>query len=118
MVKENWMGLSGVGPPKQDYVGVFNFPVRTGSTACSEYRRQTGDAGSVSSPVAAINVIRAHYRAHELLRCIVQFIRSLGATEHAEVPGIFFLKRPPEGRRNAVHGFIPGCGTMRTVFSH
>jgi len=77
--------------PQQDDVGVLNFAIRACPPACPEYRRQTGDAGSMSSPVAAINIIGAHDTANEFLRRVVQFVRGLGATEHAEIPRVVLL---------------------------
>jgi hypothetical protein len=112
------MGFAGVRSPQQDHIGIFNFTIRTGPPACSEYRRQTGDAGGVSSPVAAINIVRAHDAADELLRGVVQFISGLGATEHAKIPRIVLRDRPAERSNDAVQGFIPRSGTMRTVLPH
>jgi hypothetical protein len=104
--------------PQQDYAGVFNLTVRTRPAARSEYRRQTGDAGGVSSPVTAINIVRAHDRANKFLRRVVQFVGGLGATEHAKVPRIVLRDRLVERRSDPVHGLIPGSGTMGTVLAH
>src|SRR5580700_6521744 len=117
MMKENRMRFPRVRAPQQDDVGVFNFAIRASPAACSEYRRQTGDAGGMSSPVAAVNVVGAHDTASEFLRRVVQFVSSLGATEHAKVPRIVFLNGFAECRGDAVQGFIPGGGTMRTVLA-
>jgi len=112
------MRFPGVGAPKQDNIGVFRFAIRTGAAARSEDRRQTGDAGGVSSTVAAINIVCHHYGADKLLRGVVQLFRGLGAAKHSEVPRIVlgngFLKR----RSNAVHRFIPCSWTMSSVLAH
>ena len=117
-MKKDRVRFPGVRSPQQDHVGVFNFTIRTGPAACSEYRRQTGDAGGVSSSVAAINIVRAHDAAGEFLRCVVQFVGGLGATEHTKVPRIFLRDGLMERRSDAFHGFIPLGGTMRTVLAH
>jgi hypothetical protein len=118
MMKENRMRFPRVRAPQQDDVGVFNFAIGACPPACSEYRRQTGDARGMSSPVAAINVVAAHDTANEFLRRVVQFVSSLGATEHAKVPRIVFLNGFAERRNDAIHGFIPRGGTMRTILAH
>jgi hypothetical protein len=118
MVKEDGVGFSGVRPPEQDDVGFFGFPIRTSSTTRSEYRRQTGDARGVSSAIAAIDVVRSHHTADELLCRVVQFIGCLGTAEHAKVPRIFLLNRPPKRRYSTVHRLVPGSGTMGAVVSY
>src|ERR1700680_705387 len=118
MMKENRVRFARVRAPQQDNVRVFNFAIRACPPACSEYRRQTGDARGMSSPVAAVNVVGAHDTAHEFLRRVVQFVSSLGATKHAKVPRIVFLDRFTERRSDAVHGFIPSSGTMRTILAY
>src|ERR1700674_297593 len=49
-----------------------------------EHRRQTGDAGSVSGPVAAIDVVAADDAACDILREVIQFVGRLRAAEEAE----------------------------------
>src|SRR6266853_6877899 len=98
MVKENRMRLSRVRSPQQDHVRIFGFTIGTCSPARSEYRRQTGDAGGVSSSVAAIDVVCPHHGADKLLRCVVQFIGGLGAAKHAEVARIMLVNRSAERR--------------------
>ena len=117
-MKENRMRFPSVRSPQQDHVGIFNFAIRTGPAARSEYRRQTGDARGMSSPIAAINIVRAHDAADEFLRRVVQFVRGLGATEHAKVPRIVLRDRLAERGGDALQCFIPSGGTMRTVVSH
>jgi hypothetical protein len=116
--KKDRMCFPGVRSPQQDHIRVFNFTIRTGPAACSEYRRQTGDARGVSSPVAAIDIVRAHHAADEFLCRVVQFVSRLGATEHAKVPRIVLLDGFAERCSDAIHGFIPRSGTMRAVLAH
>ena len=111
-MKKNRVGFPRIRTPQQDDVRFFNFAIAARATAGSEDRRQTGDAGGMSSPVAAINVVRAHDAADEFLRCIVQFVGGLGATEHAEVPRIVLRNRLAERRSDAIQGVIPRSRTM------
>ena len=111
-MKENRMRFPSVRSPQQDHIGIFNFAIRAGPSTRPEYRRQTGDARGMSSPVAAVNVVRAHSAANEFLRGVVQFISSFGATEHAKVLWIVFLNGFAESRNHAVQGLIPRSGTM------
>jgi hypothetical protein len=91
MVKENRMRFPRIRTPQQDDVGLLYFPVRACAATRSEYRRQTGDAGCVSSPVTAINIVRTHHGADEFLCRIVQFVGGFGTTEHAEISRIVFF---------------------------
>ena len=76
--------VAGVRAPQDDQVGVLDFLVGTSPSPGSECCRQTGDARSVSSAVAAVDVIASDYAPNKLLRRKVQLICRLRATEHAE----------------------------------
>ena len=91
VMEKNRVRFPRVRTPEQDDIGFFDFAIRTRAAACSKYRRQTGDAGSMSSPIAAVNVVAAHDTADEFLRRVVQLVRGLGAAEHAKVPRVVFL---------------------------
>ena len=117
-MKENRMRFPSVRSPQQDHIGIFNFAIRAGPSTRPEYRRQTGDARGMSSPVAAINVVAAHDTTNEFLGRVVQFVSSLGATEHAKVPRIFFRDGFSKSRGYAVHRFVPGRRTMYAIFAH
>jgi len=108
----------GVGAPKQDHIGIFGFAIRTGTATRSKDRRQTGDAGGVSSSVTAIDIVCPHHGADKFLCRIVQLICGLGAAEHAEisriVPGNGFFKC----RSHPIHRFIPCGRAVRTVLAH
>jgi hypothetical protein len=83
-MEENRMRLAGVRAPEKNYIRLFHFAIGTRSAARAEYRRQTGDARRVSSPVAAIDVVATDYGANEFLRGIVQLIGRFGTTEHSK----------------------------------
>jgi hypothetical protein len=118
MVEENRVGFSRVRSPQKNGIRVFDLAIRTSPTACSENRRQTGDAGGMSSAVATVDVIRPHDAANEFLRRVVQFVGGLRATEHAKVTRIVFVDRLAERRGDAVHGFVPRSGTKRSILAH
>jgi hypothetical protein len=117
MMEKDWMGLTGIRAPEQDHIGVFSFMIRTCSAARSEDRRQTGDAGGVSSTVTAIDVVCSHYGADKFLRRIVQLVRGLGAAEHSKIARIIFRNGSLEGSGNPVQGLVPRGGTMTAVFA-
>src|SRR5262245_1293220 len=81
-------------------------------------RPPTRDRGGVSSPVTAINVVRAHDRTNKLLCDVVQFVRSLGAAEHAEVARISLCNGGAERLGHTVHCFVPCGRAMYAVFAH
>ena len=114
-MEKDWMGLTGIRAPEQDHIGVFSFTIRTCSAARSEDRRQTGDAGGVSSTVTAIDVVCSHYGADKFLRRVVQLVRGLGAAEHAEIARIVPRNGSPESRGNAVQRLVPRGRTMAAV---
>src|SRR5215831_16324567 len=111
------MRLSRIRSPQQDHIRIFGFTIGTCTAARSEYRRQTGDAGGVSSSVATIDVVRSHHGTNKLLRWIVQLIGGLGAAEHAEVARIMPVNRSAERRGHTVHGFIPRGNAVPAVFT-
>jgi len=106
-----------VGTPKQDHISIFSFTIRAGAAARSKNRRQTGDAGGVSSTVTTIDVVCSHYRADKFLRRVIQFVRGLGTAEHPEIPRIIFRNRSLEGRSYAVQSFVPRGRTMPAIFA-
>src|SRR6267142_5850882 len=112
MMKKNRMRVPRVRTPQQDHLALFNFAVRTRPASRPENRRQTGDARRVSSPVATVDVVRADHRAHKFLCYVIQFIRGLRATEHAERarPVLFDLRA--ESRGNPVQRLVPTRRTM------
>src|ERR1700732_2559043 len=95
-MKEDRMRLPRVRTPQQDHVRFLNLTVRACPPARPKYRRQTDDARGVSSTVAAIYIVAADHRPHELLRNIVKFVGGFRATEHAERVGPVFFFLAPE----------------------
>ena len=78
------MGFTSVGAPQEDEIGLLDLLVGAGAAPGPEHRRQTDDAGCVSGPVAAVDVVRADRDARELLRHEVHLVRRLRAAEQAE----------------------------------
>ena len=84
VVEEDRVRLARVRAPEQDHVGLLDLCVGRRSAACSEHRRQTDDARSVSGSVTGVDVVRAHHLTGELLRQEVHLVRRLGAREDPE----------------------------------
>src|SRR5258708_3019262 len=62
MMKEDRMRLPGIAPPEEDDIRLLDLLIRGRPAAHSEDRRQTDDAGGVSGPVAAVDVVAADDR--------------------------------------------------------
>jgi hypothetical protein len=103
------MRFAGIGAPEKNKVRLRHFLIRTGGPARAEDRRQTGDAGGVSSPVAAVNVVAPDDRTDEFLRDVIQLVGCFRAAEHAESarPVFFDLAAQPGG--DEIEGFLPTC---------
>jgi hypothetical protein len=115
VMEKDWVRFARVGTPKQDRVRIFGFTIRTGASARAEDRRQTGDAGGVSSTIAAINVVRPHYGTDKLLRRIVELVGGLRTAEHSKIARIVPGNGLFERSGNALHGFIPAGGTVGAI---
>jgi len=107
MVEKNRMRLSGIAAPEDNDIGFLNFAVGTRSAACSEDRRQTGDAWGVSSSVTAVDVVTTHRGAHELLRSKIHFVGGFGAAEHSKRGRTVPLDDAANTRRRTVEGLLP-----------
>src|SRR5215472_9695679 len=118
VMEENRVGFPRVRAPKENYVRLFRFSVRTRPASRSENRRQTDDARGVSSSVAAVDVVRADHRAHEFLRDVIQLIGGLRATEHAERARAMLFHLRAEPGRNTVQRFVPLCRPMLPVLAN
>src|SRR5215472_2675185 len=112
------MRLARVRAPEKNYVRLFDFAVRTRSTSSPENRRQTDDARRVSSPVAAVDVVRPDHRANEFLRHVVQLIGGFRTTEHAKRARPALLHLRAESRRNAIQCFVPARRPVLPVLSN
>ncbi len=84
MGDEDRKRLARIRTPHDDEVGLLDFVVATGTSACSEHCRQTGDGRSVSSAVAAIDVVGVHYDSGEFLSHVVGLIGRFGTAEQPE----------------------------------
>jgi hypothetical protein len=100
VVEEDRVGFAGVRPPQHDQVGRLDLFVRRGAASDSGYCRQTGDARSMSSSIAAVDVVTAYDDSSELLCQIVHFVGRLRTAEHAE-SGSAFSPRPAAAASNA-----------------
>jgi hypothetical protein len=107
MMKENRMCFAGIGTPEDDDIRLLDFLIGIRPATCSENRRQTGDAWSMSGTVAAVDVIAAHDDARKFLRDEVHFVCRLRATEHAERSGGIVIDRGSQTGNGAVQRFIP-----------
>jgi hypothetical protein len=87
VVKKDRMRFARVRSPQDNQVGIFDLLIGARATACSENRRQTGDARSVSSTVTAVDVVAADNGACELLRQKVQLVGRFRAAKQAESIG-------------------------------
>src|ERR1700686_1124740 len=108
--------LASVRAPEDDQVRLLSLAVRRGSSSGSEHCRQTGDAWSVSSPVAAVDVVAVHDDPRELLRVVVHLVALFRAAEHAEGIGSLVSRRGKAGR-GPLERLIPGSGTQAPVLS-
>jgi hypothetical protein len=118
MMEENRMRLSGIAAPKNDEVRFFDLAVRRRPTACSENRRQTGDAWGVSSPVTTVDVVAANRGTHEFLRGEIHFIGCLRAAEHAERGWTMSLDNAANTLGRRVQRLFPRCRTQLPVFTN
>ena len=116
-MEKDGMGFACVRTPKQDDAGLLNFAVRAGSAASPENRRQTDDAGGVSSAVAAVDVVRADHRAHKFLSHVVELIGGFRATEHAEGARPMLFDLCAESGRDAVQSLLPTRRAMLAVLA-
>ena len=103
------MGLTGVGSPQQDDVGLLDLKVRGGTATRSEHCRQTDDTWRVSSSITRIDVVRAEGHAGELLCRIVHLVGRLRTGEDGESLGTEFVFHLGESLGGPCEGLVP-CG--------
>jgi hypothetical protein len=84
MVKEDRVRFTRVGSPEKDHVRFFDLLIGVRTAAGTKDRRQTGDARSVSSAIATIDVVTAYHNAGELLRYEVHFVCRFRTAEEAK----------------------------------
>src|SRR5882762_4624346 len=115
-MEEDRVSLTGVRAPEDDEVGLLSLAIRRGSSSGSEHRRQTGDARSVSSPVAAVDVVAVHRGPRELLSHEVHLVGRLGAAEHSESVRALGPRRGETGCRS-LERLLPRSRTQSSPFS-
>src|SRR5262245_59896458 len=106
-MEEDRVRFARVRAPQDDEVGIFRLTIGAGAATCSEHSRQTDDARSVSSSVAAVDVVAAHHVPGELLGHVVHLVGGLRAAEHAERLGRVLLRGESETCGRAVQRLIP-----------
>src|SRR5579859_7786621 len=112
MMKENRVRFAGIGAPEKNEVRLRHFLIRAGGAARAEHRRQTGDAGGVSSAVATVDVVAADDRADEFLRDVVQLVGGFRAAEHSERARAVFFDLALQSAGNEIESFFPTCRPM------
>jgi len=117
-MEEDGMCFSRVGAPQEDHIRFFDLAVGTSPATRPENRRQTGDAGSMSSTVTTINIVAADDGAHELLRGVVQFVGRLGAAEHSKRAWAMQRHLLLKSFRGAQHSFVPRCKAVFAIFAN
>jgi len=118
MVEQDRVRLAGVGTPQKNKIGLCHFLIRTGGAARAEDRRQTGDAGRVSSSVATVNIVAADDRTHELLRDVIQLVGRFRATEHAKRARAVLRDLAAQSGRNAIERLFPACRPVAVGFAN
>ena len=109
------MGFAGVGSPHDNEVCVLHLAIGTGPPAHSKDCRQTDDAGSVSSSVAAIDVVAVHHHASELLRHIVHLVGGFRTTEKPERVASVCGFCLPKTLCSAVERLVPSRRAKRAI---
>ena len=117
MMEEDRMRLAGVRSPQDDKVRLFYLAIGTGAATGSKDRRQTDDARSVSSTVAAVYIVAADHRSRELLCNEVHLVGRLRAAEHPEALRTMRFDRAAKALCSAVQRFIPACRTQLAVLA-
>jgi hypothetical protein len=102
VMEEDRVRFARVRSPQDDQVGLFGLLIRARAAARSENRRQTGDAGSVSGTVTAIDVVAADNGAREFLRQEIQLVRRFRAAEQTKSVGSALLDGECYSSRGAV----------------
>src|SRR5690242_19316964 len=115
MMEPDRMGLTGVRSPQENEVAMLRFLIRAGRAARSQDGRQTDDRGSVSGPVAAIDVVVAENLPGELRRQEVDLVGRLRVAEDSRGLATMGRQRPAESLGGTVECFIPGSGPKNAV---
>src|SRR5215212_10182071 len=110
VVVDDRVALHGVGAPADYEVGVLELFVRGRRPTRAKRCHQTGDAGGVSSTVAAVYVAVTEDLAHEPARQIVELVgRARGAESPESVDTVHFFDLRHAARDQA-QGLLPRRG--------
>ena len=109
------MRLARIRAPEHDQVGVLDLLVGARTATCAEYRRQTDDARSVSSSIAAVDVVAADDRAGELLGDVIHLVGRLRAAKHAKRTGAAAIPSVAQAQSGALERLFPRRATQITV---
>src|SRR5947208_12849315 len=112
------MRFARVRPPQDQQIRFLDLSVGRRPAARTKYLRQTDDARSVSSSVAGVDVVRPHYRAHELLGQKIDLVRRLRTAEHAERTGRVFDPGAVQARGSGTERLVPAGWTKHPVLAH
>ena len=116
VVEEDRVRLARVRSPQEDDVRLLDLAVGRRAAARTEHRRQTDDARSVSSAVAASRCcsMPITWRANFCARKFISFV----AFEQENMPkdvGRVGLSRAAEAFRGAIERLVPGGGLERAA---
>ena len=106
-MEEDRVGIASIRPPQDDYVSFFQGLVGTRAASRSEDRRQTDDAGSVSSSITAVDVVGPDDPTGEPLGGVVHLVGGLGAAEHPEGRWPVGVDHRAESLGGPVQGLVP-----------
>jgi hypothetical protein len=104
--------------PQDNDAGALDLLVRARSAACPEDRRQTDDARSVSSSIAAVDVVAADDRASELLSDIVHLVGRFRTAEHPVRVRSVSPARIVDRRCGTVERLLPGCAAKLAAIAY
>src|SRR5438067_4009192 len=117
VMEEDRVRLAGVRAPEEDDVRLLDLAVGAGASPSSEHRRQTDDAGRVSGPVTAIDVVRTEDDARQLLRQEVDLVGGPGAAEDADGVRPRRADRALQRRGRQVERLVPSRWTKFVVLA-
>jgi len=118
VMEKNRMRFARVRAPQENDVRMLRFEIRIRAATSTEDCRQTDDRGSMSSSVAAVDVVRAKDRSSELLREIVRLVRRPRTAENAERVTTIVGHRAAEAVRSGVERLVPRGGLENAVLSY
>ena len=110
VMEEDRVRFARIRSPEEDDVRLLRLTIGARATARTEHCRQTDDAGSVSGPVTAVDVVRAEGHARQLLREKIHLVRGLRAAEDPDRVRSPRGDAAPEPVGRAREGFVPRRG--------